>query len=116
MLSCGRSDETAGGCDPVLPLLVCQGQDFLAEDGPEVIVSGRESIIADYNVSCEICVVRDQLPVIVPKAAAVLLAVSVVSQARPRGGCGPNLPLPVDSIEPLDDDCLDVIISGRSPP
>ena len=114
MLSCGRSDEIAGGCDPVLPLLVCQGQDFLAEDGPEVIVSGRESIITDSDVSCEICVVPDQLPVVVPKSAAVPLAVSVVAQTRPRGGCGPNLPLPVDkSIEPLDAYGLDVVISGR---
>ena len=29
-----------GGCDPVLPQPVCKGQDFLAEDGPDVIVSG----------------------------------------------------------------------------
>ena len=72
-----------GGCDPVLPLLVCQGQDFLAEDGTEVIVSGRESIITDSDVSCEICVVLDQLPVVVPRLAAVPLAVSVVAQMRP---------------------------------
>ena len=60
-----------GGCDPVLP--VCRGQDFLAVDGPDVIVSGRESIIAKSDVSCEICVVSDQLPVVVPKLAAVPL-------------------------------------------
>ena len=71
------------GCDLVLPLPVCKGQEFLAEDGPDVIVSGRESIIAESDVSCEICVVSDQLPVVVPKLAAVLLAVSVVSQTRP---------------------------------
>ena len=64
------------GCDPVLPLLVCQGQDFLAEDGPEVIVSGRESIITDSDVTCEICVVPDQLPVVVPKSPAVPLDIS----------------------------------------
>ena len=34
-----------GGCDPVLPLPVCKGQDFLAEGGPDVIVFRRESII-----------------------------------------------------------------------
>ena len=98
-----------GGCDPVLPLSMCKGQDFLAEDGPVVIVSGRESIITESDVSCGICVVLDQLPVVVPK-----LAVSVVAQMRPQVGCGPDLPLPVDKgMESLDDDGLDVIISGR---
>ena len=103
-----------GGCDPVLPLRVCQGRDFLTKDGPEVIVSGQESIIPDPDVRCEICVIPDQLPVVVPKSAAVPLAVSVVTQTRPRGGCGSNLLLPVDmSIEPLDVDGPDVVISGR---
>ena len=74
-----------GGCDPVLPLPVCKGQDFLAEDGPDVIRS---------DVSCEICVVSDQLPVVVPKLAEVPLAVSLVAQTRPRVSCGPDLPLP----------------------
>ena len=57
----------------------------------------------------------DQLPVVVPKSAAVPLAFSVVAQTRPRGGGGSNLLLPVDmSIESLDDDDgPDVIISGR---
>ena len=32
-----------GGCDPVLPLPVCKGQDFLAVDVSDVIGSGRES-------------------------------------------------------------------------
>ena len=114
MLSCGRSDETAGGCDPILPLPVCKGQDFLAKDGPDVIVSGRESNITELDVSCGFCVVSDQLPVVEPKLAAVPLAVSVVAQTRPRVGCGPDLPLPVDKgMVSLDDDGLDVIISGR---
>ena len=103
-----------GGCDPVLPLPVCKGQDFLAEDGPDVIVSGQDSIITESDVSCEICVVSDQFPVVEPKLAAVPLAVSVVAQTRPRVGCGPDLPLPVDKgMVSLDDDGLDVIISGR---
>ena len=103
-----------GGCDPVLPLLVCQGQDFLMEVGPEVLVSGRESIITYPDVRCEIYVIPDQLPVVVPKSAAVTQAVSVVAQTRPRGGCGSNLLLPVDkSIEPLDDDGPDIVISRR---
>ena len=68
------------GCDPVLPLPVCKGQEFLVEDGPDVIVSGRESIITESDVSCEICVASDQCPVVVPKLAAVPLAVSVVAQ------------------------------------
>ena len=33
------------GCDPDLPLLVDKGQESLVEDGPDVIVSGRKSII-----------------------------------------------------------------------
>ena len=83
-------------------------------DGLDVIVSGRESINTESHVSCEIGVVSDQLPVVVPKLAAVPLAISVVAQTRPRVGCGPHLPLPVDKgIESLDDDGLDIIISGR---
>ena len=51
---------------------------------------------------------------VVPKLAAVLLAISVVAQTRPRVGCGPDLPLPVDKgMETLDDDGLDIILSGR---
>ena len=58
--------------------------------------------------------VSDQLPVVVPKLTAVPLAVSVVAQTRPQVGCGPDLPLPVDKgVGSLDDDGLDVIISGR---
>ena len=49
--------------------------------------------------------IPDQLPVVVTKSAAVPLAVSVVAQTRPRGGCGSNLLLPVDmSMEPLNVD------------
>ena len=33
------------GCDPDLPLPVYKGQESLMEDGPDDIVSGRESII-----------------------------------------------------------------------
>ena len=102
-----------GGCDPVLPLCMCQGQDFLTKNSSKVVVSGQVSIITDPDVRGEICVRPDQLPVVVPKSAAVPLAVSVVAQTRPRGGGGSNLLLPVDrSIEPLDDDGPDVIISG----
>ena len=103
-----------GGCDPVLPLPMCRGQDFLAVDNPDVIVSGRESIIAESDVSCEIYVVSDQIPIVVPKLAAVPLAVSVVAQTKPRVGWGPDLPLPVDEgRESLHEDGLDVILSGR---
>ena len=58
--------------------------------------------------------VSDQGPVVVPKLAAVPLAVPVVVQTRPQVGCGPDLPLPVDEgQESLHDDGLDVIFSGR---
>ena len=59
------------GCDPFLPLTACKGQEFLVEDGPDVIVSGRESIITESDVSCEICVVSDLFPVVVPKLVTV---------------------------------------------
>ena len=96
-----------GGCDPVLTLPVCKGQDFLAEDGPDVIVSGREFIILESDVRCEICVVSDQFLVVEPKLAAVPLAVSVIAQTRPWVGCGPDLPLPVDKgMVSLDEDGL----------
>ena len=55
-----------GGCDPVLPLPILRGRDFLAVDDPEVIVSGRESKVAESDVGREICVVSDQLPVVMP--------------------------------------------------
>ena len=86
-------------------------------DDPDVIVSGRESIIAEADVCCEICVISDQLPVIVPKSAAVPLAVPVVGQTRPRVGWGPDLPLPVDEgRESLHDDALGVFFLDGSPP
>ena len=98
-------------CDPGLPLPVYKGQESLVEDGPDVIVSGRESIIKQTDVS----VVRSVwYPVVVPKLAAVPLAVPVVVQMRPPVGCGPDLPLSVDEgQEFLTDDSLDVIFSGR---
>ena len=52
--------------------------------------------------------VSDQFPVVVPKLAAVPLAVPVVVQTRPQV----DLPLPVDEGKKfLDDDSLDVIFS-----
>ena len=102
------------GCDPDLSLPMYKGQESLVEDGPDVIVSGWESIIKNSDVSREICVVSDQGPVVVPKLAAMPLAVPVVVQTRPQVGCGPDLPLLVDEgKESLDDDGLDVIFSGR---
>ena len=71
------------GCDPDLPLPVSKGQESLMEDGPDDIVSGQESIIKRSDVRQEICVVSDQGPVVVPKLAAVPLAVPVVVQICP---------------------------------
>ena len=62
---------------------MCQGHDFLTKIGPEVVVSRRGTIISDPDVRGEICVMPDQLPVVVPKLAAVPLATSVVAQTRP---------------------------------
>ena len=107
-----RTRPQGGRDDPVLSLPMCRGQDFLTMEDPEVIVSGRESIITESAGSCEICV--DQLPIVVPKLAAVPLAVSVVVQTRPRVGWSPDLPLPVDEgRECLQKDGLDVILSAR---
>ena len=61
--------------------------------------------------------VSDQDPVVVPKLAAVPLAIPVVVQTRTQVGCGLDLPLPVDEgQESLDDDGLDVIFPDESPP
>ena len=78
------------------PLLVDEGRESLPEDGLDVILSGRESTARMSDVSHDICVVSDQLPVVMPRLAAVPLAVSVVAQTRPRVGRGPDLPLLVD--------------------
>ena len=79
-------------------------------DDPEVMVSK----VAESDVSHEICVVSDQLPVVRSKLAAVPLAVLVGVQTRPRVGRGPDLPLLVDGgRESLPEDSLDVIPSGR---
>ena len=59
MLSCDRSDGTSGGYDLILSRRMCRGRDFLTEDGPEVVVSGRESIIPDPDVCGGICVMPD---------------------------------------------------------
>ena len=67
---------------------MCRGRDVLTEDGPEVVYSGRESIIPDPDVFGGLGVLPDCIPVVVPKSAAVPLAASVVAQTRPRGGCG----------------------------
>ena len=105
------------GCDPDLPLPVSKGQESLMEVGPDDIVSGRESIIKHSDVRRDICVVSDQGPVVVPKLAAVPLAVPVVVQTRSQVGCGLDLPLSVDEgMESLDDDGLDVIFPDGSPP
>ena len=71
-------------------LPVCNGHDFLVVDGSDFIGSGRESILEKSDVSCEICVVVNQLPLVVPKLDAVPLAISVVAQTWT---C-PDLPLP----------------------
>ena len=103
-----------GGCDPVLPPRRYRRRDFLTEDVPEVVDSGRESIIPDPDVCGGICVMPDRIPVVVPKSTVVPLTASVVTQTRPRGGCGSNLLLLVDRrIEPLDGDGPYVLISGR---
>ena len=67
-----------GDCEPGWPLLMGKGRDLQAEDEPDVMVSGRESKVVEFDVSLEICVVSDQFPVVAPRLAAVPLAVYVV--------------------------------------
>ena len=105
-----------GGGDPVSPRRLGRGRDVLTEDSPAVVDSRRESIVQDTDVVGGIYVMPDCIPTVVPKSAAVLHAASTIAQTRPRGGCGSNLLLPVDrSIELLDNDAPDVLISGREP-
>ena len=79
------------GWGPDLPLPVDEGRESL-HDSLDVILSGPESTMRMSNVGRDICVELDHLPVVVPKLAAVPLAVSVVAQKRPRVGWGPDLP------------------------
>ena len=97
-----------GGCDPVLPLPIFRGRDFLVVDDPEVIVSGRESKVAKSDVSREICMEPDLLPDVMSTDDLEPPAVSVVAQTRPRVGRGPDLPLLL-----VPEDGLEVILSGR---
>ena len=58
----------------------------------------------------------DCIPAVMPMLAAAPQAASEVAQTRHRGDCSVNLLLPVDgSMEPLDDDALVVLSSGREP-
>ena len=105
-----------GGCDPVSPRRLCRRRDVLTKDSLAAVDSRRESIVLVTDVVGGIYVMSDCIPTVVPKLAAVPQAASTVAQTRPRCGCGSNLLLPVDrSIEPFDDDALDVLISGREP-
>ena len=65
------------GCDPDLPLPVDKGKESLVEDGPNVIVSGRKFNVKLSYVSCGVCVVPDQFPVVVPKKAVEPLVLPV---------------------------------------
>ena len=56
-----------GGGDPVLPLPRCRGRNHQV-----VIVSGRESKVAESDVSRDICLEQDLLPVVEPLAVPVV--------------------------------------------
>ena len=103
------------GWSPDLPLLVAEGRESLHDDSLDVILSGRESTMRMSNVSRDICVEPDHLPVVAPKLAVVPLAIPVVAQTRPRVDWGLDLPLPMDEgRESLHDDAVDVIFSERA--
>ena len=54
----------------------------LEDDGLDVIISGRESTAMISDVSRDICVEPDQLPVVVSKEAVEPLALPVVTLTR----------------------------------
>ena len=89
-----------GGCDPVVPLPIFRGLDFLAVDDPEVIVSGRESKVAESDVSHGICMEPDVLPVVMSTNDVEPLAVPVVTLTRSlvEGPVVVALPVNVEAI------------------
>ena len=104
------------GCGPVSLWRLRRGRDVLMEDSTVAVERRRMSIAPDTDVVSGIYVMPDCIPAVMPMLAAVLQAASSVTQTRPRGECSSNVLLPVDgSIEPLDDDAPDVLISGREP-
>ena len=74
-------------CGPDLLLPVHKGMVSLDEDGLDVIISGRESTLMIADVSHDICVEPDQLPVVVSKEAVEPLALPVVTLTRSQVGC-----------------------------
>ena len=83
------------GCGPDLPLPVDGGGEFLVDDGLDVIISRRGSTMKISDVSCDICVVPDQFPVVVPKEAVEPLVLPVVALTRSQAGCAPVFTWPV---------------------
>ena len=72
------------------------GIESLDDDGLDVLLSGRESTVMILDVSRDICVEPEQLPVVVSKEAVELLAVPVVVQTRPHVGGTPDVAWPVN--------------------
>ena len=68
-------------------LLVDKGMVSLNEDDLDVIISGQESTVMIPDVSRDICLEPDQLPVVVSMEAVEPLALSVVTLTRSQVGC-----------------------------
>ena len=66
----------------------------LDDEGLNVIISGRESTVMKSDVSRDICVEPDQLPVVVSKVAVEPLGLPEVALMRPRVGCTPIVAWP----------------------
>ena len=79
--------QTRPRVGPDLLLPVDKGMVSLDEDGLDVIISGRESTVMIADVSRDICVEPDQLPVVVSKEAVERLALPVVALTRSQVGC-----------------------------
>ena len=84
-------------CDPALPLPMYKGQESLMEDGPDDIISGRESAVMISDVGRDICVEPDQLPVVVSEEAVGPLAFTAVDLTRSQGGGALVVARPADA-------------------
>ena len=104
-----RSKE---GCDPASPRRLRRG----CPDGGRYGGGGYQTNIHCSGYRCCWWDTCDCVPAVMPMLAAAPQAASEVAQTRPRGDCGVNLLLPVvGSIELLDHDAPDVLVSGREP-
>ena len=88
------------GRGPALPLLLVEGKESLPDSDLDVILSGRESTVGMSDVSRDICLEPDLLPVVMSMDGVEPLAVPVVALTRSRveGPLVVGRPVDVDAI------------------